>query len=105
MAVNSFNKINVKDKDIMAIQDNIDFVLKSILSNVILNSLVLKNVALTSGAANDVSHKLSQTLTGWLVIRNRANAVVWDNQDTNVNAKRTLILQTSADTVVDLLVF
>lgn len=105
MGVNAFSKINVNDKNIMAIQDNIDFVLKPVLSNPILNSVILKNIELTASVANEISHKLAQNLTGWLLIRNRANAVVWDEQDTNKNAKRTLILQTSANTVVDLLVF
>lgn len=105
LGLTTYKKINVPDVNIMRIQDNIESAIAPVLRNVILNSVLLKDIELTASVANEISHKLAQNLTGWVLIRNRANAVVWDEQDTNKNAKRTLILQTSANTVVDLLVF
>lgn len=64
---------------------------------------ILTSVSLRSGT-NTVSTKLSQTLRGWFIIRQRAAATVYDEQDGNTTPG-TLKLNASADVVVDLFVF
>ena len=86
------------------IQENVDAALVPLQRSKILDGILLRNVSLTSGV-NEVSHRLDRRLTGWLVVRQRASANIWDEQDTNVTATKTLRLQASVDVVVDLWVF
>lgn len=105
MAIKAFKKIDSEDRVVNTIQDNVDAVFKQLLPQPILNGVVVKNVALLTGQNNLVNTGLAGKLTGWIVIRNRANSVVWDAQDTNPDPTKTLVLLCSANTTVDLLVF
>jgi hypothetical protein len=66
--------------------------------------ILLKNVSLNSGTTN-VNHTLGQKLQGWMIVRRRGPATIYDNQDNNQNPQLTLTLVSSAAVVVDLLVF
>lgn len=66
--------------------------------------LILTNQALASGT-NTVNHLLGRKLQGWRIIRKRAAADIYDNQDNNQMPDKTLILISSAAVVVDLEVF
>lgn len=69
------------------------------------DSVLLTSVVLKSGQVNIINHTLGRTLTGWTVIRQRAQAQLWDTQDSNAAPNLTLWLNTSANVTVDLLVF
>lgn len=79
--------------------------LDPLLASPIATPTLLKGVDLVTGQANSVNHLLGKVLTGWLVIRQRSQADVWDSQDTNRIPDKTLILRCSANVTVDLLVF
>jgi hypothetical protein len=79
-------------------------ILDALLGNPSLNSLILQNVSLSSGA-NTINHTLGRTLTGWRIIRLRASATMYDQQDSNPHPDLTLVLVSSASAVVDLEVF
>lgn len=66
--------------------------------------LLLPNISLTTGA-NVVSHKLGRKLQGWIPVRVRASATLYDTQDSNQMPQLTLNLTASANVVVDLWVF
>lgn len=66
--------------------------------------VILKNVSLTIGD-NTIDHRLGRDLQGWQLIRVRAAATVYDKQDSNQLKALTLILNSSANVVVDLFVF
>lgn len=63
------------------------------------------NIVLTSGAPNVIPIGLSAPLQGWFLTRNKSQAVVWDSQDSNTTPSQTLVLNTSADTVVNIMVY
>jgi hypothetical protein len=86
------------------VQENVTSALTPLQNSNIVDGLLLRNVALTTGL-NEISHKLDRRLTGWLVIRQRASAIIWDTQDANVTNTKTLKLNVSADVIVDLWVF
>lgn len=67
-------------------------------------SLVIKNVALSTGV-NSINHKLGRKLQGWTIVRQRAGATIYDTQDTSTTPALTLTLVSSAPVSVDLLVF
>ena len=68
------------------------------------NSLILKNIKLASGT-NVINHLLGRKLQGWGLVRIRASATVYDNQDANQTPDLTLILISSAAVTVDIEVF
>lgn len=63
------------------------------------------NITLTTGAPVYIPIGLSAPLQGWFLVRNKASSIVWDTQDENPNPDKTLILNTSANTVVQIMVF
>ena len=75
-----------------------------LLSNPSLQSIILPNVALASGT-NTVSHLLGRRLQGWRIVRQRALASIYDNQDNNQMPNLTLVLISSAPVVCDIEVF
>lgn len=79
-------------------------ILNPIVSNPANNSLILKNQSLTTGA-NVINHKLGRILQGWIIVRQRALASVYDTQDTNQMPQLTLNLVSSANVTVDIEVF
>jgi hypothetical protein len=79
-------------------------IIEPIISKPQANSLILKNVALTAGT-NVINHRLGRSLQGWNPTRVRAAATIYDNQDANQTPQLTLVLISSVDVIVDLLVF
>lgn len=81
---------------------------KSILDNLLRlplsSSLLLKNQQLFIGS-NPVNHKLGRDLQGWIIVRKRGPADIYDTQDENQTPQLTLLLTSSAKVLVDLLVF
>lgn len=69
------------------------------------NSLVLKSVPLVIGT-NVINHRLGRNLQGWYPtrIRNVATAL-YDTQDTNQTPSLTLVLVSTANVVIDLVVY
>lgn len=65
---------------------------------------ILPNVSLLAGQ-NTINHGLGKVLTGWYLVRIRANAIVWDSQDGNKSGNTTLILNASAPVSVDVFCF
>jgi hypothetical protein len=85
-------------------QQNLVTSLKPVTSNPISQGVILPKVSLIAGATT-VPTTLNRTLQGYLVIRQRAQAAIWDSQDSNSNPSQTLILNSTAAVVVDLMVF
>lgn len=87
------------------IQDNITSVLDIITDKEILDGIRLTNIALLTGATNEVNHGLGRPPLGWIIIRKRGQADVWDLQDSNINKSRLLSLACSTNVIIDLWVF
>jgi hypothetical protein len=103
--VRAFKKVANASEDTQKLQERLDEYFAPITSSAIIDGVLLKNVELTAGVVTEVSHKLGRELLGWIVVRRRANAQVWDTQDSNTFKSRTLWLNTSATVFVDLWVF
>lgn len=63
------------------------------------------NISLVAGSVNTIPIGLSQALQGWYITRIKGNAIVWDSQDSNTTPSQTLLLNTSADVVIQLQVY
>src|SRR6185437_314807 len=97
-------KVQTQDATISKLQDDIIGGLQPILKNALVDGSLLTNVSLQSGQ-NTIFHGLGRTLQGWILVRERANANVWDNQDQNGLQNSTLLLNASAAVTVDVYVF
>ena len=97
--------VQTNNADFRLFQSQLSKVLQPILSNPINFGTRLSGVSLLANGVNTVNHNLNRTLQGWFLVRNRADAVVWDSQDSNTNQTQTLLLNTSADVTVDIWVF
>ena len=100
-----FRKINTGDSNLQRIQDNIEKVLNPLARKEISDGLLIEDVAIVSGTMKSIDHGLGRKLRGWFAVRVSANAVIWDNQSTNLFPTRTLNLQSSANVTVSLWVF
>lgn len=69
------------------------------------DSNIISNINLIAGKVNTINHLLGQNLSGWKIVRQRGNAIIWDVQDTNTNPSQTLLLNTSANVSIDIEVF
>lgn len=79
-------------------------ILNALLSNPSVNSLILPNVSLLTGA-NVINHTLGRKLRGWRIVRLRALVTIYDTQDLNTMPDLTLLLTSSGNVTVDLEVF
>lgn len=91
-------------KDLQLLQTNWSKQLNPVLAQPINQGTILTEVSLTTGD-NTINTGLNRKLQGWIIIRQRALASIYDKQDNNSTPSQTLILNSSAAVVVDLLVF
>lgn len=94
-----------ENRQVNQFQQALTKALTPLTSNPISNATILPNILLVSGKVTQVPTKINRNIQGWILIRQRGNSVVWDTQDTNQNASQTLALNTTANTIVDLMVF
>ena len=79
-------------------------ILEPLLKNALPKGLILEDVELDLGL-NTIDHRLGRDLVGWIIVRQRSAADVYDEQDDNQFPDRTLKLYSSAPVSVDLYVF
>ena len=103
--IKDFKKVSSLEPATAKLQERLQEFFVPFVNCEIIDGQILKNVQLTTGAPNTIAHLLGRELLGLTVIRQRASAIIWDEQDTNTLKQRNLILQTSANVTVDLWVF
>jgi hypothetical protein len=93
------------NKNIMDIQTNWAQQLNPVIQLPTNKGLILQNIQLSTGK-NIIDHKLSRTLQGWWIVRQRGVAAsFYDTQDSNPKPGLTLWLNSSAAVSVDIFVF
>lgn len=95
---------NTKILELTQMQSAWASIIEPFLSRPSNSSNILKNVVLVTGV-NYIEHKLGRPLQGWKIVRQRASAAIYDNQDSNVHPEATLWLVSSANVVIDLEIF
>lgn len=94
----------VRAEDLNRAQDGLLPTVSALSGVQISDGVLLEEVVLASGA-NIVPHKLGRILQGWIPVRVRASATLYDTQDANNTPDQTLLLTASALVTVDLWVF
>lgn len=79
-------------------------ILDPIVSNLITQGIVLKNVQLQIGS-NAINHGLGRALQGWVIVRKRGAAAIYDTQDQNQSPQLTLLLTSDAVVNINIEVF
>lgn len=92
------------DQNMQLMQNRWAALIEPPLSQPIIQGVLLKDVSLDAGA-NVINHRLGRALQGWLVVRQRAAAQLYDTQDDNTRPNLTLLLTSSAPVSVDIWVF
>lgn len=70
-------------------------------NNPILNGLYIENIAIVSGTAKVVNHKLQRKLKGYFIGKISADANIWDT----ASGDKTLTLNSDANVTVSIWVF
>lgn len=96
-------KFQSNDQALQQLQSRWSSILDPIIDLPINSAVILRNVVLSSSAV--ISHTLGRRLQGWVVIRQRGDATIYDRQDVNPNPDKTLLLTASSGISVDLLCF
>lgn len=96
--------VQTLDRNINQLQQNIVPRLNRIQAAPVLNANYLQEVDLVVGS-NTINHLLGRPLAGWVIIRKRAAAEIYDTQDSNTEKNTTLHLTSNAVVTVDLMVF
>jgi hypothetical protein len=93
-----------KDRDFTLMQNSWAAQIQPVLDFPINSGIILKSVSLTAGT-NTINHMLDRTLQGWFVVRQRDLASIYDAQDSNKIPNKTLVLVSTANVTIDLIVF
>jgi len=87
------------------VQAELEAKLNPVLKANILNGVLVPAFALPAGTPVDINHGLGRAPQGWILVRNYASAIVWENPVSARDAVNILRLNSSADTTVALWVF
>lgn len=96
--------VQTDDKDLNLFQTQLGKTMTPILETPLNYGVLLKDIVLSTGQ-NVVPTRLERVLQGWMIVRQRAQAQVWDTQDLNTTPNKTLLLNASTAVTVDLWVF
>ena len=79
--------------------------LTPILNSLIVEGVLIEDIALTSGVDNFISHELGRKPQGYFLVNKNANADVWTSSTTNSFPAQHLILRASATVTISFWVF
>ena len=97
-------KTRIMTREIEKLADNTQDQFESLSKISFLNSIEKECVSITTGTPITINHGLGKEVN-WITTSKSANSVVWDSQSTNNQSKSTLILNSSANVIIDLLIY
>jgi len=98
-----WKRVTADDRVIEELQDNAEPIMQKVQDAFLLDGVLITKQ--TIDGATVIRHGLGRAPKGFIVIRRRGNAVVYDDQDSNKNATKTLTLNAASSVEVDLWVF
>ena len=105
MGPKRLKKLISQDSDLNRFQSNVEEAVNPLINAEIVNGVLLKDIYMDAETVTLVQHKLGRKVRGWVVVRLRADARIWDVQDSNSNPTTTLALVASHAVTVDVWVF
>lgn len=104
-SIKNFKKTTLQNTELQKLQQNIQNFLKPFTDYPIVDGVLLKEVCLEPDVANNVTHKLGRKALGYIIVRKRQDARIWDLQDVNSTPNTTFALATSHTCTVDVWIF
>ena len=101
----NFKKINVKDKDLSTVQRNIEEFANQFSSAPSLSGKLIKGVLLKFGEKTTLGHGLGRPPVGWDIIYKNNSADIWAEDEDQTRSSTQLVLSTSADVVVNIIIY
>jgi hypothetical protein len=95
-----FKRVAGATEEVAKLQARLYEFFTQFIDNPLLNGVQLTKIELGTTAVN-VDHKLGRECQGWIITNKNANADVWQTD----SSKSSIVLQASANVVVDLWVF
>ena len=92
------------DETVQLLQNKWAAIINPVVNNPSNNARIIKDYSLSIGS-NTINHKLGKKLQVWRLVRKRAAAEIYDDQDNNPSPQLTLVLVSDSNVVVDLEVF
>lgn len=96
-----FKKLVSEQADSNQIQANVEEAFNQINTKAIVDGVLLKDIILTTGIINKISHKLGRKPLGYIIVRRNANSTIYDNSVDN----KTINLNCTANVTVSIWVF
>lgn len=103
--VRSLKKLSQASDEASQLQENLEQTLEPIIKSPIIDGVLIKCACLNASTVTAVEHKLGREPLGWIIVRKRGDARIWDLQDDNTSKKRTLALVASHRVCVDIWIF
>lgn len=104
--IRRFQRTQLSDMaSVSRMQDEVGRVIDAVAMKPALDHELVTGVLLLASGVTHVAHGLGRAPVGWTLARKRAQATVWDAQDTCRSPSLYLDLHTSANVEVDVLVF
>ncbi len=98
-------RVHSDDADVQRLRDDVEEAFHELSASGINTGRHIEGLALVTGQANPIKHKLGRKLLGYNVVLQSADARVWDDQATNKFTSKELILRCSANITVSLWVY
>lgn len=104
-AVRNIKKTDQASQEVQKLQQNIQNWAKIFTDFPIVDGVLIKEVCLRPNVANNVTHKLGRKALGYIIVRKREDARIWDLQDLNSTPNTTFALASSHECTVDVWIF
>lgn len=105
MAFPAFKNVNPDDPIIDKLESNVAQVFSYLQGKAIIDGVLIEGVALLSSKTNLVPHLLQRRPRGYIVVKQNANATIWDSTPAANIENIYLQLLVSANVTVSLWVF
>ena len=87
------------------LNSSLESVLAPILNSPLSDTILVKDITLLAGEINHVSHNYSGIPQTWLVCKSSAFTMIKESSIENKNKDKELLLETTTNCTIDLLVF
>ncbi len=71
-----FRKIQATDREVQALQNQVEQVLNPVLKNILLDGVIITDIDISTAGA-EVEHKLNRKPLGWFLVDNTTESTIW----------------------------
>lgn len=103
MSLPALKRIFSNDRVLNQVQEAVNEAIRPLLQMPIASGRLIEDIALVSGTAKSIEHKLNRESAGWIVVKKNANVDIWES--TSSIPTKTLVLNASGTVTISLWVF